>query len=269
MPQLTRILKNTIRAIVGRRPTYRDVQYKYEATHTVIDDFAEFSGISVKEIERLINDHRALCASEWAGLQSSDFDGRSSEFYGRSEYYIFDLLSANHSKEAVIDKCNAFDPGILDSIREHSGRRFLEFGGGTGIFCEIVADLGKEVTYLDIPGRPLEFSTWRFEKYELPIRIICASPDLIELRGTYDLVYTDAVIEHLPPRRQEEAVRSLCRLLSPGGLVIMLVDIRGTSSVLPMHTNVDIQGLHEILNAEQFVNVSGTGTCCSIWRKAD
>jgi hypothetical protein len=77
----------------------------------------------------------------------------------------------------VIEKLNKLTLSYSVLIQEHPGRRLLDFGGGTGVFCEIAHELGRYVTYLDIPGLVSEFARWRFWEYQLPIGVQIASPE--------------------------------------------------------------------------------------------
>ena len=123
-----------------------DSGYCYRAGDVVVDDFAEFSGIPLDiVVERVANFHR-INADDWNALGAGSFSERAATFYDSSHNFIFGILSANPSPEAVVEKLNWFSPRILEAIRAHPGKKFLEFGGGIGVFCEITARMGKHVT---------------------------------------------------------------------------------------------------------------------------
>ncbi|MBI5169402.1 MAG: class I SAM-dependent methyltransferase [Candidatus Eisenbacteria bacterium] len=216
--------------------------------------------------ERIRDFHRAN-AAEWRQVEASGAAERSAAFYEGSQHYVYDLLSGNTSPAAVVEKLNQFDPLLLQSIQRHPGRNFLEFGGGLGVVCEIVARMGKQVHYLDIPGLVSRFAVWRFERLGLNIPFLCAQPDRIEIPGTYDVVFTDAVLEHLPPPLQLDAARALGAAVATDGLLIFLVDLSGPDEDFPMHHHVDIRALHGALEASGLRCESGRETFCSRWRR--
>jgi 2-polyprenyl-3-methyl-5-hydroxy-6-metoxy-1,4-benzoquinol methylase len=242
-------------------------KYKFHPSHDVIRDYAEFSGLSTSEIEFRINSFKKLTSSEWKNVPAESFAGKAEKFYTTSQYYICDILSGNLSKQMVIENMNRFTPKILESINGHPGKRFLEFGGGTGIFCDIVHHMGKDVTYLDLPATQYEFAKWRYKKYHLPIRQILTQPGQpLKLDAEYDIIYTDAVMEHIDDPLIPAS--ELAQHLAPGGIFVMLVDLAGEEHDMPMHKDVDINALHGVLVKAGLKNTYGLNTFCSIWVRA-
>jgi 2-polyprenyl-3-methyl-5-hydroxy-6-metoxy-1,4-benzoquinol methylase len=235
---------------------------------TVIADFAEFSDQSVPQVIEGLHQYRQLVQGEWQKLGASSFAEASTRFYAQSQSYVFDVLSGNYNRNMVIEKLNRFGPGILASIKQHPGKAFLEFGGGVGVFCEVAAGFGKDVTYLDIPGRISDFAAWRFKKYNLPIRTIIVEPgnDLKRLES-YDVIYTDAVLEHMPPAEQLRVTKILGTLLRPAGVLVFLVDLGGPTPENPTHEVVDIDLLHSTLSDLGLHCQEGKGNFWSIWRR--
>jgi len=241
--------------------------FEYRVGDSVIEEFSEFSGLAIDTIVQRINAFHRLNADEWNALQARDFSERALSFYGSSQSYVFDLLSANPRPEAVVRKLDGFDPRLVRAIAEHPGRRFLEFGGGLGVFCEIAARMGKEAHYLDVAGQVSRFATWRFEKHGLRIPFICADPGRIHIPGEYDIVFSDAVLEHLPQPLQVEASTAMGRAVRPGGVLLFLVDPAPPSSEFPMHCVVDIPALHDALQATGMDCEFGRDRFCSLWRR--
>ncbi len=255
-------LKKLLKKLLRRG---HEAPYTWDPSHDVITDYAEFEGIDVKEVERRIRDYKTLTRAEWLALPGRDFGDKARDFYGTSAYYICDILAANVSKNTLREKLDGYSPLFLNSIRNHPGKRFLEFGGGTGVFCELVADMGKDVTYLDIPGRQFEFAKWRFEKHGIPVKMQQTVPGELRLEGTFDILFTDAVMEHLDDPCTP--TRDLCGHLAPGGIFIMLVDLSGEEEDMPMHKDVDIKALHATLSDAGLVCVHGHHQFASIWSK--
>ena len=242
-------------------------RYYYHFGDSVVNDFSEFSGLPVAEIESRINRADGLAAREWDAIASGDFAEKALRFYAKSQSYIYELLGINFLKQAAIARLNAVSPHILAAIQKHGGPRFLEFGGGIGLVCEAVAGLGKEVTYLDIPGLVPDFAVWRFKKHGLPIRVLLSNPQELHLDERYDIIFSDAVLEHVIA--PDQAVRELCAHVNPGGLLILLVDLSGPTPTNPMHRPVDIVSLHNIIAGQGFKDLFGRGFFCSIWSRPE
>jgi 2-polyprenyl-3-methyl-5-hydroxy-6-metoxy-1,4-benzoquinol methylase len=249
------------------RDRSRSIGYRYRVGDTVIEDFAEFSGIPIEIVADRVAHCNHINAEEWRALNVGSLSEPAAKFYESSQNYIFDTLSANPRPEAVIEKLNRFNTRIMEAIRTHPGMRFFEFGGGVGVFCEIVAGIGKKVYYMELPGTVFDFARWRFKKHGLEISTIQAKGDNIQVPGKYDIVYTDAVIEHLPHLLQIEATKAIGQAVDAGGLLIFLVDLSGPNADNPMHYEVDIRELHDYLFASGLRCDDGYHDACSIWRR--
>jgi 2-polyprenyl-3-methyl-5-hydroxy-6-metoxy-1,4-benzoquinol methylase len=258
-------IKRTLKKILGLLNKEAAPSYKWDESHTVITDYAQFSGMSVGEVEAAVNSYKSLTKAEWETLPPGKFAEKAQKFYAISTHYICDILAANVSIDALTNKLNGYSTELLGVIQNHPGKRLLEFGGGTGVFCQIASKMGKEVTYLDIPGRPFEFAKWRFEKYGLPIRMLQTVPGVLDLTETYDIIFTDAVMEHLDDPLTPTGI--LCDHLSPGGVLIMLVDLAGEEEDMPMHKDVDILQLHKVPEGRGLECLYGRHQFASIWKK--
>lgn len=252
-----------------RKKDRRHQRYEFHPSHTVISDYSEFSGLPISTIEDGINNWRQRCKDEWNALPQGDFVQKSAAFYASSKSYIFDLLGVNLSLQVVREKLNSFTPQIIELIASHPGKTLLEFGGGAGVFCELAQNLGKAPTYLDVPGVPMEFAGWRFRKYGISMRMIEAKPGIFALDGVYDIVFSDAVIEHLVPGDQEMATSAMCDAVGSSGLLIYLVDLCDDYESYPMHAKVEIRALHGQIAMRGFENVFGRDRFCSIWRRRE
>jgi len=233
----------------------------------VIEDFAQFSGIPLDIVADRIADFHRISAEEWHAVDAKSSSDRAAKFYEASQSYIFGMLSANPRPQAVIEKLDRFNPRMMEAIRAHPGKRFFEFGGGIGVFCEIMSRMGKDVYYLELPGLVFDFAQWRFKKSGLKVTTIEARADIIYLPGRSDIVYTDAVIEHLPHSLQVEATKAIGRAVDERGLLVFLVDLSGPTADYPMHFEVDIRDLHDYLQAAGLRCEDGRSKACSIWRR--
>ena len=228
----------------------------------VLIDFAEFSGMDLGEIDSRIAGHKRANADEFNSSPGPR------EFYSGSEGYVFDLLASNRTRAAVVSKLESFLPGIMSAIESHPGRRFMEFGGGLGVFCQVVRERsGKEVTYVDVEGRVSQFARWRLARRCPDVRALIVDQERPELGGPYDVVFTDAVIEHLEPARQAKCARMLSDTVAPGGLLFMLVDLGGHEPDMPMHFDVDPAALFRALESGGLAKVLANGEFATVWRR--
>lgn len=240
--------------------------YVFLPHHELVRDYATWSGRDLADVAADLDDFRRLVREEWERLPDGGFAERSCAFYAGARTYVLDLLRVNTSRADVLAKLDRFEPRVLASIRAHPGRRFLEFGGGTGVFCQVMAEEGRQVTYVDLPGPVAEFAAWRFRRLGLDVDVVLVPPgELPVLPGSYDLLFSDAVFEHLPD--PEGTARALARVLSPGGFFALLIDLEGENPEIPMHRAVDVDAVHAALEAEGLVAEFGRGAFASGWRR--
>jgi 2-polyprenyl-3-methyl-5-hydroxy-6-metoxy-1,4-benzoquinol methylase len=96
-----------------------------------------------------------------------------------------------------------------------SGRALLDAGCGTGLFSSAAVERGAKVTSLDVGERLLQ----QVKRKTDSTRAVGSVEQLPFDAGTFDYVICTEVIEHtLQPQR---AVRELCRVLSPGGTLVL------------------------------------------------
>jgi 2-polyprenyl-3-methyl-5-hydroxy-6-metoxy-1,4-benzoquinol methylase len=259
-------LRKTISGLIGlgqeRKP---EPPYAYRPGDTVVEEFAEFAGMDIPSVVEGIRHYKELNKATWARLQgqSGNWTETARQFYASADHYVFDHLSANPTPTAVLEKLDRFDPGLLLAVRKSQGKDFLEFGGGTGVFCEAMAREGFKVTYLDIPGRVRDFAAWRFAKHGVEIEMITSNPDRLTLEKSYDVIFTDAVFEHLI--HPEQVLEELLAHLKPGGTFVFIVDLSGPTENDPEHRHVDIDHLHGIIERSGCECSLGRGKFASVW----
>jgi 2-polyprenyl-3-methyl-5-hydroxy-6-metoxy-1,4-benzoquinol methylase len=229
---------------------------------SIVQDYAEFSGQDIYDIFEKMNTFHELNTADFV------VRGDVHKFYEDSNTYIYDLLTAHADLGGVANKLNKFIGGFMHNIKTHPGKKFLEFGGGIGDFCQIMATWGeKDVTYIDIQSHTTDFARWRFAKYNVPVKVQIIPQEDFELTDTYDIIFQDAVLEHLPPAKQLSYTRKLCEAVQPNGLFIMIVDLSGENPDMPMHYNVNINLVHDVIKECGFENNVGFGQFASVWTK--
>lgn len=104
------------------------------------------------------------------------------------------------------------------------GTRILDVGCGTGRWIRRYRQLGLSPTGIDVTFRMLMLA--RQKTTAVPV----AAGDAGRLpfaSEAFGCVSDITVVQHLPPPRQEEALRELIRVLVPGGTLILMELIRG------------------------------------------
>jgi SAM-dependent methyltransferase len=251
-----------------RRAATAPARYRFDQTDTVVSDYAAFAGVPTPVVEANIRTFQKTIPEEWHGLETSDFTSSSERFYATSDYFVYDLLYYNRSKCVVTSKLDGFDTRIMGSIADHRGRRLLDFGAGIGVFCEIARDLGKAPTYIDVPSRVSDFAVWRFDRYRIPVDVRLSAPQSLLIDGMFDVVFSDAVLEHFPPARQVEVIEALAAAVDVGGLLVLLVDIAGPTARNPTHSEVNIRLHHEHLVTCGLTKMDGASNgFWSIWAR--
>lgn len=153
-------------------------------------------------------------------------DGRMQDVMANDDRYIYDpSLESERRRLGLLEQLN--DPATIEHL-EHvgvaSGWRCLEIGGGGGSIARWLSDrVGPEgsVIATDLDTRFLE----EIEATNLEVRRHDILEDDLEA-GSYDLVHSRFLLEHLP--RYREALANMVEALAPGGwLVVEDVDFAG------------------------------------------
>lgn len=103
----------------------------------------------------------------------------------------------------------------LDLIRRYAGGRdVFEAGCGTGLLLKEAALVARRAVGLDLSRGMLGQASNR------GLRVVQGSITHVPLpAASFDLVYSMKVLAHVPPI--EEALRELCRLVRPGGHLLL------------------------------------------------
>ena len=99
----------------------------------------------------------------------------------------------------------AFFGGIAERIvADIQPRRVLDAGCALGLLVEAFRDRGIDVLGIDI-------SSYAIEQVHESVKPYCRHGSVVgDLGGTYDLVVAIELVEHMPPREAEAAIRNFC-----------------------------------------------------------
>ena len=226
----------------------------------LMEDYSGWSGISYEAVRSRVLDGRKELAKDYSQHDSEE------SFYRDSFAYVYDVMSASDTPQDLENKLEKFMPGITNVIKNTYGR-LIDFGGGTGLFCEwAVKNTKMHVSYCDLPGHLSSFAEWRFTKHKLSVEMVFAGMTDFTLPRTYDVIFSDAVWEHLDPEMQLRYADKLPTYLNDGGLFVLLIDLAGESIEMPMHYNVDVVKVHDEIE-KHLVCVYGRNNFASVWRR--
>lgn len=204
-----------------------DLELVREHLKQVVLDWCEYSGISYPEAVNLINKGSELARDEWRCMVKNYSDEEILSFYTYSKYYIYEVLQPylepeKYNKDINYLKILRFAESML---KKRGLCRVLDFGAGVGELCLLLAEVGCKVAYCDLLGEISKFAIWRFKKYNAKIEIIWSRVNGVELPSqTYDLIVSDAVLEHLKREYVGYFIRAIFNALVDNGYLYLLWD---------------------------------------------
>lgn len=134
------------------------------------------------------------------------------DFYKKCSYYIYELPLWNAERNRPKYLCLI----SLPYLRRNNYKKVIDFGAGTGDLCIELAENKLDVTYCDIGGKIYDFAKWRFEKRNLPIKMI-KGIDRFE-DETYDCVFSFDAFEHI--KNLARIIKKLVAHIRPAGSLI-------------------------------------------------
>jgi SAM-dependent methyltransferase len=125
----------------------------------------------------------------------------------------------------VEDLLRSLDEHGLD---RHSWRSVLDFGCGPGRLSQAFAAHFGDVTGVDVAPSMVELARSYATASGSPCRFeVNASPDLwLFPDRRFDLVYTNLVLQHMPPELSRVYLAEFVRVLKPGGVAVFQLPSR-------------------------------------------
>ncbi|GAA3672053.1 hypothetical protein GCM10022224_040290 [Nonomuraea antimicrobica] len=128
------------------------------------------------------------------------------------------------------------------------GGRALDFGCGAGRLTSALARHFSEVVGVDI-SEPMLQQARRLDRSGGRVRFVHrTAPDLACFDDeSFDLVYTDRVLQHLPPELARDYLRELLRVARPGGAVVVGIPDRAKNPLVGLAARVIPQSLLRLI----------------------
>lgn len=174
-------------------------------------------------------------------MPNTDRDWRK---WGRHDPYFAVLASPEYSdqhisrnREAFFQTGNLFVSGALAELAalnpEAPRSKALDHGCGTGRLTIPLSQVYRQVTAVDVSPEMLgtaEVNARSAGRDNIEFRV--ADDRLSQVTGSFNLVVSHLVLQHVPVRRGLMIFRELIDRLAPGGLFYISVSIRNDSGPL-------------------------------------
>lgn len=153
------------------------------------------------------------------------------EEWGRRDPY-FGVITDSKYRRAVLTpqaKKEFLESGeqhvdyVMRVVRRYINPNFeptavLDFGCGVGRTLIPFASIATEVVGLDVSPSMLEEARRNCDEHKLTnVRLLRSEDSFSSLAGTFDLIHSSIVFQHIPRDRGREILRRLLMHLAPGG----------------------------------------------------
>jgi 2-polyprenyl-3-methyl-5-hydroxy-6-metoxy-1,4-benzoquinol methylase len=150
---------------------------------------------------------------EWERKVTAGNGSSIEQFYDQNQSYIYELMWW-HTLSCDISPLSYI-------VAKHLAERYhcstyLDFGTGVSSGGLLFARHGVDVSVADISSPLLRFSSWRFERRSLPVKVIDLKRDQLPI-ARFDFITAMDVFEHLTD--PVGAVESLGKALKPHGII--------------------------------------------------
>lgn len=155
------------------------------------------------------------------------------EKYGASDP-LFGVLSDKRKRGGGWDRDEFFATGTadiaeamayLDSLGAGPNRgAALDFGCGVGRLTQALAEVFDNVTGVDISA-PMVANARRYNRHGDRCSYLVNTAENLGLLAdaSFDFIYTDKVLQHIPPRVASAYIAEFFRVLKPGGIVLFQI----------------------------------------------
>jgi 2-polyprenyl-3-methyl-5-hydroxy-6-metoxy-1,4-benzoquinol methylase len=206
--------------------------------------YAEHAGLPVGMVTQCATNHASMVGAAWHAHPGASREHKARTFYAQCDDYVFDLL--HHSSTRARHQA-AFGEDHVWPWLTGAGPTALDFGGGLGLGASVLAQAGKQVTYLDVHGAAARFASWLFDLAGQGVEQLRNAPGAPDVPAgrQWDVVLAEHVLEHVPD--PVATIDRLSRAVRGRGLVFVRLPCSGSTS--PLVNTIDAQTLLVASNA--------------------
>jgi len=148
------------------------------------------------------------------GFYTAEFVRRIVDYYGTHDGF----LAGHASRIRFVEERTL--PELVRYVGPLDGLRVLDVGCGTASSTVALRDAGAQIDGFDVDGEAVSIGRARLAEHGFNDVVLHAGADLDAAgvpRGCFDLVYMNAVIEHVPSRHRARMLADAAARLRPGG----------------------------------------------------
>lgn len=139
--------------------------------------------------------------------------------------------------DSVAEKYNSVDVAeadykaymkvICDCTGEPRGKSFCEVGCGSATTSALLAEMGADISLVDLSPKALQFARELFDRQGLKANFF--QQDALKMDfpdGKFDVVWNGGVVEHFDDEGKIKLIAEMWRILKPGGILLVKVPNR-------------------------------------------
>lgn len=199
--------KNKYLKSITKKDAKRQVLYNKVAEE--ISDYTHENTEVVKQKHRLgpKSENDYFIFKDQRNLAKEDVE----EFYKNCSYYLYELPLWNAER----NRPKYLSLIFLPYLKRNHYRKIMDLGAGTGGLCIELSKNGLDVTYCDIAEVLFNFAKWRFEKRNLPIKML---KDIDSTNEVFDCIFSFDAFEHI--KDLPEMLKKVVKHIKPNGSLI-------------------------------------------------
>ena len=172
---------------------------------TIAEELSEYFGKTVDQVIDFWYYSTEELKKEWE-MQNPQCEEDVIDFYNKNTTYIYELSFWHtlHMNLGLIENVRS-----LELALKNKGRRYLDYGGGTGSNIILFGAHGFKCTLADVSSTILDFARWRLNKKGIKCNIIDLKEQGLK-ENYYDFVTAVEILEHSvdPLKDMEKIVRA-------------------------------------------------------------
>lgn len=178
-----------------------------------VEEISQYTGEEEDEVKRKHrlgpeNEKDYIIFNKHINPSKEDLD----RFYGKCNYYLYELPLWNAECNRPKYLCEI----TLPYLRCYGYRKVMDFGAGTGDLCLELSQNNLDITYCDIGEKLFDFAKWRFDKRNLPIKMVKGINNIKD--KDYECIFSFDAFEHI--KNLPLVIEKLVEHILPNGSLI-------------------------------------------------